>query len=63
MVRAGSNNNGKVVGLTQTGVEHDVVVHVLGVVVEHNAHKPDLVVDDEQCGIVSINPLKLVCRN
>ena len=60
LLRAGSDDNGKVVGLAKASVKENVVVHVLGAVVTDNAQKTDLVVDDEQSGIVLVNPLKLV---
>lgn len=44
-------------------MEENVVVHILGVVVADDAHKADLVVDDEQSGVVLINPFKRVCRD
>ena len=39
-------------GLAQGGVEDDVVVHVLWAVVTDEAQESDLVVDDEQSGVV-----------
>ena len=63
MFGAGGNNNGEVVGLAQGRVEDNVVAHILSVVVTHNPQETDLVVDYEQSSIVSIDPLKLVCRD
>ena len=59
MLRAGSDDNGKVVGLAKASVKENVVVHVLGAVVTDNAQKADLVVDDKQSRVVLVNPLKL----
>ena len=63
MFGVGGNNNGEVVGLAQGRVENNVVARILSVVVTHNPQETDLVVDYEQSGIVSIDPLKLVCRD
>jgi len=60
---AGGDNNGEVVGLAQGRVEDNVVVHILSVVVTHDPQESDLVVNYEQSSIVSIDPLKLVCRD
>ena len=43
-------------------MEDNVVVYILSFVVTHDAQETDLVVDYEQSGIVSIDPLELVCR-
>jgi len=61
LIRAGGNDNGEVVCLAQSSVENNVVVQILNVVVTDDAHETDLVVDNEQSGIVLIDPLKLVC--
>lgn len=61
LIRAGGDDNGEVVDLAKTSVEYDVVVHGLGVVVTDDAYEANLVVDDEQRGVIPINPLKLVC--
>ena len=63
MFGAGGDNNGEVVGLAQGRVEDNVVVHILRVVVTHDPQESDLVVNYEQSSIVSIDPLKLVCRD
>ena len=44
-------------------MEDNAIVHVLNVVVTDDSHEADLMVDDEQSGIVPIDPLKLVCGN
>ena len=62
MFGAGGDNDGEVVGLAQGRVEDNVVVYILSVVVPHDAQETDLVIDYEQSGIVSIDPLELVCR-
>ena len=63
MLPTGGDDNGKVVDLAKASVEEDVVVHFLGGIVADDAQKADLVVDYEQCGVVLVNPLKLVCSN
>jgi uncharacterized membrane protein len=50
-------------GLRIVGVKDSVVVYTLDVVVTDDAHETDLVVDDEQSGVVPIGPLKLICGN
>jgi len=47
LICASGDDNGEVVGLAQTSMEENVVLHVLGVVVPDDAHETDLVVDDE----------------
>ena len=42
-------------------MEDNIVVHILSVVVTHDAHETDLVVDYEQSGIIPIDAFKLVC--
>jgi len=44
-------------------MEHNVVVHVLWAVIADKAHEADLVVDDQQCSLGPVDPLKLVCSN
>ena len=44
-------------------MQDDIVEHILWGVVADEAHESDLVVDDEQSGVVPINPLELVCSN
>ena len=45
-------------------MEGDVIVHVLGTVVMDDPHMTDLVANDEQDGIVPVEPLKqVVCGN
>ena len=63
MVTAGGDNDGEPVGLTQGRVQDDVVVHILSTVVADDAQETNLVVDDEQSGVVSINSFKLVCSS
>ena len=63
MICAGGDDDGETVGLAQGSVEDDVVVHVLCAVVTDDTQESDLVVDDEQGGVVPINPLELVCSN
>jgi hypothetical protein len=63
LIRAGGDNNREAVGLTEASVEDNVVVHILGAVVTNNAYQADLVVDDEQSGVVLIDPFKRVCSN
>lgn len=63
LIRAGGDDNREVIGLAQASVEDNVVVHLLEVVVTDNAQEADLVVDDEQSGVVPVDPLKLVCSN
>ena len=60
MVTAGGNNDGEPVGLTQGRVQDDVVAHILSIVVTDAAQETNLVVDDKQSGVVSINSFKLV---
>jgi len=62
-VCAGGHDYWEVVGLSQGSVQDDVIIHILGAVVADEAHEADLVVDDEQRGIVPINSLELVCSN
>jgi hypothetical protein len=50
-------------GLRIVGVKDSVVVYTLDVVVTDDAHETDLVVDDEQSGVVPIGPFKLICGN
>ena len=61
LISAGGDNNGEVVGLAQGRVEDNVIVHIPSVVITYSAQETDLVVDDEQSGVVSIDPFKLVC--
>jgi len=63
LISAGGDNDGEVVDLSQGRVEDDVVVHVLSVVVTHDAQETDLMVDYEQGRIVPIDAFKLVCRD
>ena len=63
MVTAGGDNDGEPVGPTQGRVQDDVVVHILSTVVADDAQETNLVVDDEQSGVVSINSFKLVCSS
>ena len=63
MFGAGGDDNGEAVGLAQSRVEDNIVVHILSIVVTHNPQETDLVVDYEQSGIVPIDAFKLVCRD
>ena len=63
MFGAGGDDNGEAVGLAQSRVEDNIVVHILSIVVTHNPQETDLVVDYEQSGIVPIDTFKLVCRD
>ena len=63
MIGAGGDNNGEIVGLAQIRVEDDVVVHILSIVITHGAQETNLMVDEEQSGVVSVNPFKLVCKD
>ena len=47
LIRACGNDNREVVGLAQTSVKDNVVVHIVGVVVADDADETDLMVDDE----------------
>ena len=58
MIRAGGDDNREVVDLTQGGVKENIVVHDLGAGVTDGTHETDLMVDDEQSGVVPINPLE-----
>jgi len=60
---AGGDNDREVVGLSQSRVEDNIVVHILSVVVTHDAQQTDLVVDYEQSGIAPIDAFKTVCRD
>ena len=44
-------------------MEDNVVVHVLNVVVTDDARETDLMVGNEQSGVVPVDSLKLVCIN
>jgi len=63
LICAGGNNNRKAISLAKASVEENVVVHVLHAVVTDDAYKTDLVVNDEQSGVVPIDPFKRVCSN
>ena len=63
MIRAGGNDHREVVGLAKASMEEDVVVHILDAVVADNPYETDLVVDDEQGGIVPIDSLKRICSD
>ena len=63
MICAGGDNDGEIIGLAQGSVEDNVLVHILWCVIVDKAHESDLVVDDEQSGVVPINTLELVCGN
>ena len=64
MIWAGGDNDGEAIDLTWGSMEGDVIVHVLGTVVMDDPHMTDLVVNDEQDGIVPVKPLKqVVCGN
>ena len=63
LIRAGGDDNREVVDLAQASVEDNIVVHILDAVVTDDAQETDLVVDDEQSGVVPIDPLKRVCSN
>ena len=63
LIRAGGDDNRETVGLAQGCVEEDVIVHLLDTVVTDDADEADLVVDDEQCGVVPIDPLECVCSH
>ena len=63
MIRASGDHNREVIGLAQASMEHNVVVHILGIVVTNDSYEPDLVVDHEQSGVILIDPLKRVCSD
>ena len=63
LIRAGGNDHREVVGLAQASVEEDVVVHILDGVITDDPYETDLVVDDEQGGVVPIDPLKRICSD
>ena len=44
-------------------MQDNVVAHILSAVVADDAQETNLVVDDEQRSVVSIDPVKLVCSS
>ena len=60
LICAGGNDDRETVGLTQGSMEDNNVEHVLWGVIADEAHESDLVVDDEQCGVILVNLLELV---
>ena len=63
LIRARGDDDGETVGLAQGCVEDDVVVNILDAVVTDDADEADLVVDDEQSGVVPIDSLERVCSH
>ena len=63
LIRASGDYNREVVGLAQASMEDNVVIHILSVGVTNDPYEADLMVDDEQSGIIPIDPLKRVCSN
>jgi len=63
LICAGGDNYREAVGLAQGSVQDYIVEHVPWGVITDEAHESDLVVDDEQNGVVPINPLELVRSN
>ena len=63
MIRAGGDDDRQVIDLTQGGVKEDTVVHILGAGVTDYADETNLMVDDEQSGVISVDPLEGECSD
>ena len=61
MLHASGDDNGKIAGLAKACMEGNAVVRILDVAVVGGARETDLVADDEQSGVVLVDPLALVC--
>ena len=61
MLHASGDDNGKIAGLSKASVEDNIVVRILGVAVADGARETGLVADDEQSGVVLVDPLAPVC--
>ena len=63
LIRAGGDDDREVIDLTQGSVKEDTVVHILGAGVADYTDETDLMVNDEQSGVIPIDPLERVCSN
>jgi hypothetical protein len=61
LLHASGDDNGKIAGLSKARVEDNVVVRILDVAVADGVRETGLVADDEQSGVVLVDPLGLMC--
>lgn len=60
---AGGENNWEIEHLGHRGMCQDVVFHLQGRVIADDVVETDLVVDDQEGGIVLVNSFKFVARH